>query len=58
MTLRSLCPARIHPTDLFIAACAITHGLKLVYRDKNIEGIPEHALPQMKLPPKDSNRAA
>jgi|GEM_PF-2993836 len=36
----------------------ITHGLKLVYRDKHIEGIPEEALPQIKLPPKVSNRAA
>ena len=58
LALRALCPARIHLTDLLIAACAKTHGLKLVYRDKHIEGIPEKALPQIKLPPKVSNRAA
>jgi len=45
-------PTRIHLTALLIAACAKSHGLKLVYRDKHIEGIPAKALPQIKLPPK------
>jgi len=58
VTLRALCPACIRLTDLLIAACAKTHGLKLVYRDKHIEGIPEKVLPQIKLPPKGSHRAA
>jgi len=50
--LRAQSPTRIHLTDLLIAACAKTHGMKLVYRDKHMEGIPEKALPQIKLPPK------
>ena len=54
VALRALCPARVHLTDLLKAACAKTHGLKLVYRDKHIRGIPEKALPQIKLPPKGS----
>ena len=33
VALRTLCPARIHLTDLLIAACAKTHGMKFVYRD-------------------------
>lgn len=52
VTLRAQSSTRIHLTDLLIAACAKTHGLKLVYRDKHIEGIPEKALPQIKLPAK------
>jgi len=52
VSLRAQSPTRIHLTDLLIAACAKAHGLKLVYRDKHIEGIPEKALPQIKLPPK------
>lgn len=52
VSLRAQSPTRIHLTDLLIAACAKSHGLKLVYRDKHIEGIPEKALPQIKLPPK------
>jgi len=39
-------------------SCPKTHGMKLVYRDKHIKGIPEKVLPQIKLPPKVSNRAA
>lgn len=58
VALRGLCPARIHLTDLLIAACAKAHALKLVYRDKHIEGIPEKALPQIKLPPKGPKGAA
>jgi len=52
VTLRAHCPTRIHLTDLLIAACAKSHGLKLVYRVKHIEGIPAKAVPQIKLPPK------
>jgi predicted nucleic acid-binding protein len=52
VTLRAQSPTRIHLTDLLIAACAKSHGLKLVYRDKHIEGIPETSLPQIKLPSK------
>ena len=44
--------ARIHLTDLLIAACAKENGLKLVYRDKHIESIPAKVLAQIKLPPK------
>jgi predicted nucleic acid-binding protein len=50
VSLRTQSPTRIHPTDLLIAACAMAHGLKLVYRDKHNEGIPEKALPQIRLP--------
>lgn len=53
VTLRAQSATRIHLTDLLIAACAKTHGLKLVYRDRHIEGIPEKALPQIKLPSKN-----
>lgn len=53
VTLRAQSATRIHLTDLLIAACAKTHGLKLVYRDKHIEGIPEKALSQIKLPSKN-----
>lgn len=52
LLLRAQCPARIHLTDLLIAACAKSHELKLVYRDKHIEGIPDKVLSQIKLPPK------
>lgn len=50
--LRAQSQCRIHLTDLLIAACAKTHSLKLIYRDQHIEGIPEKALPQIKLPSK------
>jgi predicted nucleic acid-binding protein len=53
IALRAQSPTRIHLTDLLIAACAKEHGMKLVYRDKHIEGIPAKALPQIKLPPKN-----
>ncbi len=49
LDLRAQAKFRIHLTDLLIAACAKTHGLKLVYRDRHIEGIPEKALLQLKL---------
>ena len=52
LALRAQTPTRIHLTDLLVAACAKEHGMKLVYRDKHIQGIPEKALPQIKLPPK------
>lgn len=52
VNLRAQCPTRIHLIDLLIAACAKSHGLKLVYRDKHIEGISAKALPRIKLPPK------
>ncbi|MFA7343770.1 MAG: type II toxin-antitoxin system VapC family toxin [Terrimicrobiaceae bacterium] len=52
IALRAQTPTRIHLTDLLIAACAKEHGLKLVYRDKHIEGIPAKVLPQIKLPQK------
>ena len=54
ISLRAASPTRIHLTDLLIAACAKSHGLKLVYRDQHIQGIPEKALPQIKLPSKNS----
>jgi len=52
VTLGAHSPTRIHLTDLLIAACAKSHGLKLVYRDKHIEGIPEKVLLQIRLPAK------
>jgi len=50
--LKARTAGRIHFTDLLTAACAKQHAMKLVYRDKHIEGIPEEMLIQVKLPAK------
>ena len=49
IALRAQLPRRLPLTDLLIAACAKAHGMKLVYRDKHMENIPEKIVPQIKL---------
>jgi predicted nucleic acid-binding protein len=52
LMLKAKAAGRIHLTDLLTAACAKEHAMKLVYRDKHIEGIPEEGLVQVRLPAK------
>lgn len=50
VVLQEVCSPQISLSDLLVAGCAKAHGLTLVYRETLLDGIPDAALPQIKLP--------